>query len=100
MGKQTQNSTQTTLHRTSAYLLMPVLQLNPLNRSAIWDGKNFIFTHLISSEGVIAFCQRQTLNGHIYLIQSSIFQPLVHVDCLLLGNARVLIQIHSRTFNL
>jgi len=44
MGKQTQNSTQTTLHRTSAYLLTPVLQSSPLSRSAIWDDKNFIVT--------------------------------------------------------
>jgi hypothetical protein len=89
MGKQTQNCTQTTLHQTSAYLLTPVLQSSPLSRSAIWDDKNFIFTHLIVSEGVIVFCQRQTLNGHIWLIQSRVLQPLVHVDCLMFGNAQV-----------
>lgn len=44
MGKQTQNSSQTTLYRTSAYLLTPVWQSSPLSRSVIWDDKNFIVT--------------------------------------------------------
>jgi len=100
MGKQTQNSTQTTLHETSAYFLTSVLQSSPLSRSAIWDDKNFIFTHLIASEDVIAFCQRQRLNGRICSIQSRILQPLVHADCLLFGNAQVQIQIISGTLNL
>ena len=100
MGKQTQNSTQTTLHRTSACLLTSVLQSSPLSRSGIWDDKNFVFTRLIASEGVIAFCQRQTLNGHICLIQSRILQLSVHVDSLLFGNARVEIQTLPATLKL
>jgi len=100
MDEQTQNCTQTTLNRTSAYLLTPVPQSSPLSRSATWDDKNFIFTHLVTSEGVVAFCQRQTLNGHICSIQSRILQPLVHVACLLFGNAQVQIQILSGNLNL
>jgi len=89
MAKQTQNSSQTTLHQTSAYLLTPVLHWSPFSRSAIWDDKNFIFTQLIASEDVITFCQRQTLNGHVCLIQNRMLQPLVRIDCLLFGNSKV-----------